>query len=182
MCSTCACFASTHGSVFERTHGDVFNLHTGRRDGGRGWEKGGSLLSLSLVPSLSLSLFLRSLSLLSFSSLFPLLSSLSSLSATMTMITRPVGSLCVHPALPYSAGRSACTLAYSLSSEHVRIMQETNCPGITVQDSCPLGISGPVSVLEMGDVYVFVCVWLCLVLLVCVSMCCPSLCCWLRQC
>ena len=31
--------------------------------------------------------------------LFPLLFSLCSLSATMTMITRPVGSLCVHTAL-----------------------------------------------------------------------------------
>ena len=80
-------------------------------------EGGGSLLSLFCLP-FSLSLFRRSLSLLSslscllsllsfsltsfsFSSLFPLLSSLSSLSlsATMTMITRPVGSLCVHTAL-----------------------------------------------------------------------------------
>ena len=64
-------------------------------------EKGGSSLSFSL-------------SLLSFSSLFPLLSSLSPLSATMTIITRPVGlSLCTHASdLPES--QSVCTLAHSL--------------------------------------------------------------------
>ena len=66
---------------FEPTHGDVSNLHN------RG-------LSLSLL-SFSLSLVLSSLSLPSYFSLsLSLLSSLlSSLSATMTMITRPVGSL-----------------------------------------------------------------------------------------
>ena len=102
---------------FEPTHGDVLSIHTG-----------GPSPSLSLVPSsfslpsfflhslsrslsllsvfLALSLFCLSfflsllLSSLLFSlSLFPLLSSFSSLSATMTMITRPVGSLCVHTAL-----------------------------------------------------------------------------------
>ena len=57
---------------FEPTHGDVFNLHTGGRKGevvGVGRRRGGgSLLSLSLFPSLFLSsvvLFLFSLSLLS---------------------------------------------------------------------------------------------------------------------
>ena len=83
MYKTCARFASTHGSVLNR--------HTWKREGG-----GGVLFYLSLSSLLSLSsffflssvvLFIRSLSLLF------------SLSATMTMITRPVGSLCAHTAL-----------------------------------------------------------------------------------
>ena len=57
---------------FEPTHRDVLNLHTERREG-------------------SGVLFIRSLSL---SRLSRLLSSV-----TMTLITRPVGSLCVHAAL-----------------------------------------------------------------------------------
>ena len=73
---------------FEPTHGDVLNLHTMRREG---------VLLLSLSRPLfssffflsSVVLFIRFLSL----SLF------SSLSVAMTMITRPVGSLCVHTAL-----------------------------------------------------------------------------------
>ena len=36
-----------------------------------------------------------------------------------------------------------------------------NCLGIPVQASCSLEWSGHVSVLEMGDVFVFGCVWLC---------------------
>ena len=73
---------------FEPTHGEVLNLHTGRREGWRGgwwWWGGGegvslfSLFSLSLFPSLFLSSVVLFL-LLSFSSLFPLLSSLSLLS------------------------------------------------------------------------------------------------------
>ena len=83
------------------SHGDVFNLHAGRREGRWGEEGGGgSLLSLSLFPSHFLSLPSFSLS-----SLFPLLSSLFSLSSTMTMITRPVGSLCVHTALTCLSAR-----------------------------------------------------------------------------
>ena len=95
MFYTCGHVAGTHKSVWNR-HTETFRT---RREGGRG-----GFSSLSLVPSLFLStffflssvvLFIRSLSLLSF-----LLSSLFSvLSATMTMITRPVGSLCVHTAL-----------------------------------------------------------------------------------
>ena len=81
MCSTCARFARTHGGLFH-----------------------GGPLSLSLSsPSLFLSSFLVSLFLHSLPSYFSrslsLLSSLlSSLSATMTMITRPVDSLslCKH--------------------------------------------------------------------------------------
>ena len=87
MCSTRASFASAHGSVL--------NVHTGRREGG--WGGVGSLLSLSL--------FRRSLSLLPFSSHLPLLSSLSSLSVTMTIITRPVGSLWEHTALTFLSVR-----------------------------------------------------------------------------
>ena len=85
---------------FEPTRGDVLNLHTEKRK-----ERGVSLLSRLL-----------------FSSLFPLLSSLSSLSDE---ITRPIGlSLCTHGSdLPEN--QSAFTLAHSLFGEHVRIMQET---------------------------------------------------------
>ena len=44
----------------------------------------------------------------------------------MTMITRPVGSLCVHRALTCQSVRvHGPTLAHSLLAEHVRIMQET---------------------------------------------------------
>ena len=90
MCSTCARFAGTR-KRFEPTHGDVLNLHTERREG-----EGFS--SLSLVPSLFLSSFFF-LSFPSFSSFVLFLFSFSSLSITlsitMTMIARPVGSLCV---------------------------------------------------------------------------------------
>ena len=59
----------------------------------------------------------------------------------MTMITRPVGlSLCVQTALSCCEGQSACTPAHSLFGEHVYIMQEKNCLGITVQASVPLGV------------------------------------------
>ena len=86
---------------FEPTHGDVLNLHTGRWEGGRGGGGAGGFSSLSFSLPFSLSLFLRSLPTFSSSYLFlfslPALVSLSPLSATMTMITRPVGlSLCTH--------------------------------------------------------------------------------------
>ena len=83
----------------------------------------------------------------------------------MTMITRPVGlSLCTHGSdLPES--HSACTLAHSLFGRTCSYQK-------TEQASCHLEFSGPVSVLEMGDVFVFGCVWLCLVVFGCVSMCC----------
>ena len=107
MLNTCARFCRYTQRRFEPTHGDVWNLHTGA--------------SLSLSP--------RSLTLLSSLS--------SSLSATMTMITRPFGSLCVHTALtcesvrvrgrgPFLVGRTC--------SHHAR----NYCPGITVQTSCHL--------------------------------------------
>ena len=81
----------------ERTLGGVLNLHT------EGFSAFSSLvLSVFLaLSSVCLSVLLSSLlfSLLFSLALFHLLSSLSSFSATMTMITRPVGSLCVHTAL-----------------------------------------------------------------------------------
>ena len=79
-----------------------------------------SCVSLSTLSCLSRLSFSRSLLIsLSFSSL-----SLT-LSITMTMIARPVGSLCTHgPILP--EGQSAWATAQSLSGEHIRIMQETN--------------------------------------------------------
>ena len=82
-----------------------------------------SSLLIRLSISLSLSL-LVSLCLLSAPLSFFLSLSFSSLSITMTMIARPVRSLCTHsPILPDR--QSAWTLAQSLSGEHVRIMQET---------------------------------------------------------
>ena len=82
VCSTCGRFAGTHGDVLTYT----------REEEGRAEGVAGVLFSLFLSFS---SLYLFSLSLLSSRScrLF------SSLSVTMTMITRPVGSLCVHTAL-----------------------------------------------------------------------------------
>ena len=106
MCSTCGRFAGTHGSVLN-LHMETFQnlLH------GEEGERGFSSLSFSLHPSLPLFLPLllffslpSSLSLLLFSSfvIFPFLflfpSSLS-LSITMTMITRPVGSLSMYTRL-----------------------------------------------------------------------------------
>ena len=112
--------------LFEPTHGEE-----GRRRRG---EEGGSLLSLSLVPSLFLSSFV--LFLRTFSRSFSLLSSLlSSLSATQTMITRPVGSLSL------SVNTAQTCLSVRVRgpwpipcSHHAR----NNCPGITVQTSCHL--------------------------------------------
>ena len=158
MCSTCARFVSTHGSVLN-VHTETFLTYIRRGGVGRGGGGGGrgglggegvSSLSFSLLLSLSFSLSLFLSSLLSFSlpsfsfsslflfSLPALVVSLSSVSTTMTMITRPVGlSLCTHGSnLPEC--QSACTLAHSLFGEHVRIMQETSVPGITVQTSCHL--------------------------------------------
>ena len=109
---------------FECTHEKFLNVHTGasRR------------LSLPRPPSLLVSLsscvsLFSHVSLSSHTSLSLLISlsffSLSiTLSTTMTLIARPLGSLCTHgPTLP--EGQSAWALAHSLSGEHVRIMQET---------------------------------------------------------
>ena len=52
----------------------------------------------------------------------------------MTMITRPVDSLCVRAPLTCPEGQSAWTLAYSLLPEHVR----TTVLVFPVQASCHL--------------------------------------------
>ena len=121
---------------FGPTHGDVVNLHTVKREGGRG----GSLLSRPFRHSAffflsSVVLFIRSLSLsLSLLSLSSPLSrslclslfvgSLFLFTMTMTMSSRRVGSLCERTALTCPKGQSAWTLAHSSLTEHVRIMQE----------------------------------------------------------
>ena len=99
-CSTCARFAGTHGSVLNRTHGDVSNRHMGRREGE------GVLFSLSSLPSL----FLSSVS-FSFSCSLPsLVFSLFSLSNNDNDHSSSRLSLCTHGSdLPES--QSACTLA-----------------------------------------------------------------------
>ena len=140
MCSTCGRFAGTHGCVL--------NLHTGRG-------VGGVLFSLSFSLPFSLSLFRRSLSpLFLFSP--PSLVALSSLSATMTMITRPVGCLCTHGSnLPES--QSACTLAHScLANMFVSCKKQLswyNCASLV-----PLGMKWACICAGNGC-----CVWWCLV-------------------
>ena len=107
---------------FERTLGDVLNLHTGRREG----EKSGGRVLFSLFLSSLLSFSLPSFS---FSSLFlfslpSLVFSLFSLSNNDNDHSSSRLSLCTHGSnLPEY--QSACTLAHSLFGEHVRIMQET---------------------------------------------------------
>ena len=44
---------------------------------------------------------------------------------TMTMSTRPVGSLCTHGSDLLWGPKRSCTLGHSLLGEHVRITQET---------------------------------------------------------
>ena len=117
---------------FEPTHGDVLNLHTGRREGG-GWGTGFSFLSL--VPSLFLSsffflssviLFLRSLSL-------SLLFSLSkndndqSSSRALSQYTRACLALWARVHVPWHTVWRTC-------SHHAR----NNCLNIPVQASCHL--------------------------------------------
>ena len=110
----CERFSGYTRRRLERTHGDVLNLHMERRE----------------VAVL-------------FSSLFPLLSSLSSLSATMTMITRPVGSLCVHTALTcLSVGVRVFWLIPCRANMFASCKKQTcshharnNCPGFTMKAS-----------------------------------------------
>ena len=129
-----------------------------------------SLLSFSLsLPSF---FFLRlhlSLFSFSFSSLFSF--SLSSfLSVTMTMITRPVGSLCVHTVSTCESVGVRVLRSIPCLANKLTLYARNNCPSITVQASCHLERSGPVSVLGMGVVFVL-----------CLSMM-SWLCCWLRRC
>ena len=83
----------------------------------------------------------------------------------MTMVARPVGSLCTHGSI-LPRGQSAWALSPSLFGEVLRIMQKNCVGGVPVQASCHLEWSGSVSVLEMGDV--FVCVSMRQYVLVCV--------------
>ena len=126
----------------EPAHGDVWNLHTVRREGGF------SSLFLFSLPSLVFSL--------------------SSLSATMTMITRPVGSLCVHTALTCLSVRvPVLWLIFCLANMFLSCKKQLswhNCASFVP--------------LEVGVVFVFF-------VFGCVSMCwyvLSSLCCWLPQC
>ena len=121
----------------DRSHGGVLNLHT------EGFFRllclscSLSSICLSLFLSLLLSSLLFSLSIFpllsSLSSLFPLLSSLSTLSETMTMITRPVGlSLCTHGSdLPFGPHVPWLTV-WRTCSHHAR----NNCLSTPVQASC----------------------------------------------
>ena len=172
---------------FERTHGDVLNAHTGgtkicprrvikcfrgslnlhtetfltyTRGGGKGV---GGISSLSFSVPFSLSLFRRSLSPLSFSSLFPLLSSLSPLPVTMTMITRPVGSFCVHTALTCLSVRvPVLWLIPCLANMFVSCKKQLswyNCASLV-----PFGMKWACICAGNGCcVWWCVCVWLCLV-------------------
>ena len=121
------------------------NLHTERREGER---RGGVLFSLFLSSLLSFSFSLPSLV-------------VSLLSATMSMITRPVGSLYVHTALTRLSVRvPVLWLIPCLANMFVSCKKQLswhNCASLV-----PLGMK-------------CVCVWLCLVcehVLVCDSMCC----------
>ena len=120
--------------------------------------------SFSLVPSLFLLSFLLYL--------------FSSLSVTMTMITRPVGSLCVHKAL-------------TCQSVRVHGPWPIPCwPNMFASCKKQLSRYSCARLLPFGKKWACVCagngcwVW-CLVVLVCVSMryyVLSSLCCWSRQC
>ena len=110
-----------------------------------------------------------------FSSLFPLLSSLSSFSATMTMITRPIRlSLCTHGS-GLSECQSAWTWAHSLLAELFasckRQLSWHRCASLV-----PLGMKWACICAGSGccvcDVFLFGCVWLCEHVLVCDNMCC----------
>ena len=131
-----------HGRL-ERTHENVFNLHTGA-----------SLSSLlaSLLSRVSLSLLLVSLSFFS------------SLSVTMTILTRPVGSLCTHssdlPLKPECKDRDPFPVDLTCS-RHAK----NNCLGVSCAGLVPLGMKWACICAGNGC-----CVWWCLVVLVCGSM------------
>ena len=132
---------------------------------GAAWHAENLSLSLSVpsLPSFSsvvLFLFLSLLVTLSFSARFSSFLSpvklsvfLFSMTMTMAMIARPVGSLSVHgPDLPEC--QCAWAVAPSLQAEHRRTMQETHVLAFLCK--------------PLGDVFVFGCVWSCSVVLVCV--------------
>ena len=62
-------------------------------------------------------------------------------------------------------------MAHSLFGEHVRIMHETTVLAQLCKPRATWSEVDLYSVLDMCDVFVFGCVWLCLVVLVCVVGC-----------
>ena len=120
------------------------------------------------LSSLLLSLFRRSsfsLSLVLFYLPSSLLFSLCSFSATMTMITRSVGSLCTQSSdLPEC--QCAWASVHSLFGEHVRIMQETSVVPLGMKWACICAGN------ECCVLVVFGCVSMCQYVIVCVSVCC----------
>ena len=125
-----------------------------------------SLFFSRLSPLVSPSLFFWCLSPLVSSSLFfsCLSLSFSSLQVTMTMITRPVGSLCTHssdlPQGPECKGRGPFPVGLTCS-HHAR----NNCLGVSCANLVPLGMKWACICAGNGC-----CVWWRLVVLVCVSM------------
>ena len=77
----------------------------------------------------------------------------------MTMITRPVGSLCTDGSdLPEC--QSAWASVHCLFDDYVRIMQETTVLAELCKPRATWNEVG-LHVLEMGDVFVFGCVSMC---------------------
>ena len=144
----------------------------------RSWKKVITDVHLSLlifVPLLVslVSLFLSLLISLSFSSLS------TTLSIKMTMIARPVGSLCTHgPVLP--EGQSAGAMAHSLLVRLVRIMQETSvqvflCKPRTTWNEVGLCLCWKEKCAWYGVVDCAVCFCACWYVLICDVVCCHRL-------
>ena len=79
----------------------------------------------------------------------------------MTMITRPVGSLCVHTALTCLSVKVPVLRSIPFLANMFTSYARNNCPGITVHASCHLEVG-----LYLCWKWVF-----CLVVFGCVSMC-----------
>ena len=130
------------------------------------------LIFVSLLVSI-VSLFLSLLISLSFSFLS------TTLSITMTMIARPVGSLCTHgPVLP--EGQSAGAMAHSLVVWLVRIMQETSvqvflCKPRTTCNEVGLCLCWKETCAWCGVVDCAVCFCACWYVLICDVVCCHRL-------
>ena len=157
----------------KRTHTETFLTYT--RRGGKG---SGERILFSLFLS-AVVLVLCS----SFSSLFPLLSSLFSLSNNDNGHSSSRLSLWTHGSnLPEC--QSACTLAHSLFGDHIRSYHaRDNCPGFYCANLVPLGMKWACICAGNGCcvwwclwcvlcLAVFGCVWLCEHALLCDSMCC----------
>ena len=145
-----------HALVFATTHGSV--LHTVRREV--------TCSLLSLVPSLFLpSFFHRSLHSFSFS--FSSLPPFSSLTGTKRMITRPVGSLCVHTALTCQSVRVHGPVLIPC-----RATMFASCTEQLSWHSCaslvPLGLKWAWTCAGNGCLVLFGCVRMCNYVIVCV--------------